>query len=284
MSLFQQPYGFSYFTGNSYALNATQSSVGYYSRIFAYIAAIIIVIVVILLFVHFFISPIFRLYPGAPGVIPIPGWDDGTLFWDKGISNIIPNTELPISDKYSSYSVSMDIFIENPFQFAKSHRIIFSRGGTYTETPGDTLTSILSRYNLVVALLPDTNDLIVSTLNVNNNMENVIISNVPVQEPFRLTIVMLDNAMEVYVNGQLSKTRTFSNALLPSMGDVQPGLLSNVAKIRNLKIWPRILVTNEVRYIKPSLAEASDFGAGPIPTSTSCPMESNGSSNASASS
>jgi hypothetical protein len=247
------------------------------ARMAAYLFSILVVIFVILIFVHYFIAPVFRLHPGAPGIIPVPGWDDGVLFWNKGNSETILNKDLPISNMYFGYSMNMDIFVENPFQFSKYHRIIFSRGGERQSTPsGETLLGAIHSYNLAVALLPDTNDLLVSVLNSKNNMENVIISNVPVQESFRLGIVVMENALEVYVNGELAKTRTFSATPLDSKGDIQQasGIELNVAKIKNLKIWPRILTTSELRYAKPDLSPSADFGAGPIPASTSCPVAS----------
>lgn len=246
------------------------------SKSIAYILAIAIVIFVILVFVHYFISPIFRLHPGSPGIIPVPGWDDGTLFWNKGNSGPISNNDLPISQQYFGYSVIMDVFVENPFQFSKYHRVIFNRGGQRLTPPsGDTLVGVIDKYNLTVALLPDTNDLVVSVLNSKNNMENVVISNIPVQEPFRLGIVVMDNALEVYINGQLVKTRTFLDLPLDVKGDIEQakGIEANVAKIRNLKIWPRILTTSEIRNASPSLSTEKDFGAGPIPASTSCPIQ-----------
>jgi hypothetical protein len=244
----------------------------------AYLFSIIVVLFIILLFVHYFIAPVFSLHPGAPGIIPVPGWDDGVLFWNKGDTALIKNDSLPISNMYFGYSMIMDLFVENPFQFSKNYRVIFSRGGERLKAPsGDTLLGTLTGYNLAVSLLPDTNDMIVSILNSKNNMENVIISNVPVQQSFRLGIVVMEHALEVYINGELAKTRTFSAMPLDTKGDIQQasGIETNVAKIKNLKIWPRILTTSEIRYAKPALSTSSDFGGGSIPASTACPMASN---------
>jgi len=248
-----------------------------YTRILAYLLAIIIVVFVLLLFVHFFIRPIFRLHPGSPGIIPVPGWDDGTLFWNKGNSGVLSNSDLPIADKVFDYSMMMDIFVENPFQFSKNHRIIFSRGGTRVEqATGDTLLGSITGYNVVVALLPDTTDMVVSVLNAKNNMENVVIPNVPIQEPFRLGMIVMNNALEVYINGHLVKTRTFLEVPLDVKGNIEQtmGIEANVAKIRNLKIWPRIVTTSEIRDARPPLSTPSDFAAGPIPASSSCPSAS----------
>lgn len=242
-------------------------------RVVAYLLAILVVIFVILLFIHYFIKPIFRLRPGTPGIIPVPGFDDGKLFWNKTNPGQILNTNLPIADMYYGYSLNMDMFIQNPLQFSKYPRVLFSRGATRKETPsGDVLLAVLSNYNLAIALLPDTNDLLVSVLNKDNNMENVIISNVPVQEPFRIGIVLMEAALEVYLNGHLVKTRPLAAPPKDVKGDIFPaaGVEANIAKIRNLKIWSRILTTSEIRYATPPLSTAKEFAAGPIPGSTSC--------------
>ena len=103
-------------------------------------------------------------------------------------------------------------------------------------------------------------------------MENAIISNISVQEPFRLGIVVMDQALEVYMNGHLLKTRAFDAPPKTVNGDIYPaaGIEANIAKIRNLKIWSRILPTAEIRESTPALATAKDFGADPMPSSTSC--------------
>lgn len=242
-----------------------------FARILSYLLAIIIVILVILLFINFFITPIFRLRPGGPGIIPVPGFDDGKLYWNKTSPGMILNKDLPIVSHSFDYTVNLDVFIQNPLQFSVAPRVFFSRGGNQKQkSSGDTMLSVLENYNLAAALLPDTSDLIVSVLNMNNNMENIIVPNIPVQEPFRLTMVVMQQALEVYINGKLVKTRTFLAPPKSVLGDIYPstGIEINVTKVRNLKIWSRILSTNEIKQANPSLSKASDFGAGVIPSSS----------------
>jgi hypothetical protein len=169
--------------------------------------------------------------------------------------------------------MNLDIFIENPLQFSKYPRIFFSRGAVKNETPtGDTLLGLLSNYNIVGALLPDTNDMIVSVLNKDNNMENIIIPNVPIQEPFRLSMVLMEQALEVYINGHLMKTRTFAAPPKDVKGDIYPasGVEANIVKVRNLKIWSRLLTVGEIRQASPNLSTAKDFGGVPMPSTTTC--------------
>jgi hypothetical protein len=257
-------------TSNSTA-GAKASSIG---RILSYLLAILIVIIVILLFIHFFITPIFKLRPGGPGIIPVPGFDDGKLFWNKTSAGQVLNTDTPISSQSFGYTINLDVFIENPLQFSQYPRIFFSRGAVRKEKPSgdDTILSILDNYNIVAALLADTNDLLVSVLNSNNNMENIVIPNAPIQEPFRLTMVVMEQALEVYINGHLMKTRTFLAPPKDVKGDIYPatGIEANIVKDRNLKIWPRLLSVSEIREATPKLSTAKDFGGVPMPSSTTC--------------
>ena len=241
-------------------------------RIFTYLFAVLIVIGILLLFVHFFIRPVFKWKPGAPGWIPVPGWDDGTLFWIKGNTGQIQNKDLPIQNEYMNYTLQLDLFLENPFQFATYPRILLTRGAIKKSPPsGDALLGVLQQYNLAIALKPDTNDMIVSVLNKNNHMETAILPNIPVQEVFRLVVVIMERAMEVYLNGHLVRTVTFQAPPMDVKGDILPasGIEANIARYRNLKIWSRVLTTPEIRSSSPTMSTASDMGGGPIPTSSS---------------
>lgn len=259
----------SIFKGDTKTLATTQFTWG---KVFAYLLAIIIVLFAILIFVHFFITPVFKFKPGGSGLIRVPGFDDGKLFW-KDDSTLIPNKNTTISDMNCNYSLIMDIFIENPLQFSTRPRVLFDRGGMKKAQPSneDTLMSIYTNYNLVVALEPNVNDLIVSTLNTTNNMESIIIPNVPVQEPFRLGIVLMSKMMEVYINGELMKTHTFNIDLKDSVGDISgpSGPDTNVFKVRNLKIWPRPLTTGEIRESTPEMTSLKGFNAGVMSSSSS---------------
>jgi len=249
--------------------SAANSANGFqFSRMIAYVFAILCVLLIIVLFVHFFITPIFRLRPGTPGLIPVPGFDDGILYWSMS-SVELPNTSLPIRTQFYGYSFHVDLFIENPLAFSATPRLLFHRGGVLKDTPsGETLLGILHRYNLAVALMPDTNDLMVSVLNKQHHMENVIIPNVPVQTPFRLSAVIIEQGMEVYLNGQLVKTRRFGAPPLDITGNIVP--IPGLATLRQLKLWGRTLSASEIREATPALTTAKDFNLGPIPSSTSC--------------
>ena len=264
-ALFGTPTSFLSSTSAPLGGMAAVGSMGYFSRIGTYIGSVLIVLLILLIFVHYFITPIFQLRPGGPGMIPVPGVDDGVLYWDTTVADTIEeqkDNRFPIKEKYSNYTMNMDIFINSSFDYSDRYRFIFGRGATLkTSSAGsaDTIMGLLSAFNVAVVLLPGTNDLQVSVLTDANTTEDIIIHNIPIQETFRLGIVVMDHALEVYLNGKLVKTKTHTNNLKGVTGDIKIalGTAPSVAIIKNLKIWPRILTTSEIRYAKPTMVQDS---------------------------
>jgi hypothetical protein len=261
-TLFGNPTSFLSSTGS---LGVAAGSMGYFSRIGTYIGSVLIVLLILLIFVHYFITPIFQLRPGGPGMIPIPGVDDGVLYWDTTAADTIEeekDSRFPIREKYSNYTMNMDIFINSSFDYSDRYRFIFGRGATLktaSASSADTIMGLLSAFNVAVVLLPGTNDLQVSVLTDANTSEDIVIHNIPIQETFRLGVVIMDHALEVYLNGKLVKTKTHTNNLKAITGDIKIalGTAPPIAKIKNLKIWPRILATSEIRHAKPAMVQDS---------------------------
>ena len=112
-----------------------------WTGILGYVIGVVVILVVILLIVNYTITPIFRLYPGGPGYIPIPGGDTSQVFW-KQVSGK-SGTVSPFSDIStnvvaipSQWSFSLDIDITNPMHISQSPRVLFYRGPLmYQGTP-----------------------------------------------------------------------------------------------------------------------------------------------------
>ena len=247
------------------------------SKIAIYLLGIIIILVILSLAVHYFITPIYNVRPGDPGIITIPWLDDGVLFWNGSgtypVAGPILNSDLPIVGSYYDYTFIVDLFIQNPMKFSTHPRILLSRGLVRSSTPsGDTITGIAKSYNFLIALAPTTNDLIVSVLNTQNQSEDIIIENVPVQTSFRIGVSVGQRAMEVYINGQLLKTRKYNADLKDIKGNIAIAdtTENTIAVLKNFKIWDTILSSPQIAHAKPSIADNSSFNFMPIPTTTSC--------------
>lgn len=223
--------------------------------IFGWFIAVVVVITVILLFVHFTLRPVFRVVPGGKGIIPIPGFSDGQVYWKPGtaVAPLIEST-LPASYPTQNWSFTVDIFVNNPTALVSAPASIFSRR-VYPVPRND------GENGVEVLLIPGSNDLLVTVTNVNRNAETVLLSNVPVQTPFRLGVVILDVAMEVYINGRLMKTRAFDAPPIGYKGEFNPpqGEAASLVKLSNLHLWNRVLTPSEIRNAQPALVSSSLF-------------------------
>jgi len=278
------------YTASSWDIFDT-STMGW-SAIIGYTAAILLILLIILLFIHYTIMPIFQLQPGGAGFIPLPYMDSNQNFWPPqntpyivpDISNCIVNQTMTRTSNgrgasmASNWSMSLDISIMNPQSTIKvggkdGFRLLFSRAQSINSRTDNSnlsgaandgsITAVISDYNIAIGLLPDTNDLLVSVMNDHGNAENIFIGNVPTQTPFRLGVVIMDSAFEVYMNGKLTKTRKMAQPVKPMPSDITPvfqGPLNSqvyqIARVGNLILWPQVITPSVMKYAEPKLMAA----------------------------
>ena len=254
----------------------------------AYVAAILMILLGILLLVHYTLYPIFQFQPGGKGLIPIPGFKDNKTFWPapsafSSGSNLPPVQDISDTIVFangnqvsSNWAFTLDICIVCPMAQmtgnqvpitpisgpSSIYRLIFNRGGAYPmQTTGDMITGVVTGYNVAIALVPDTTDLIVSVLDSNGNPVNATIYNAPVQAPFRIGVVLMDMAFEVYLNGKLVQTSVLAQGINSNIGffqGPQKGTTSSVdmtdiVRVGNLNVWARTAQPAEIRYAQPTL-------------------------------
>ena len=294
--------------GSNNAYTASSSSVFDVSRLtwssgIAWVSAILLILIGILVFIHYTLYPIFQFQPGGKGLIRVPGFKDNLTVW---VPTSSPMAQLPdISDNSiftngqtltSNWSFTLDLCIlcplaqltpsqQNPRQIhVTPYRLLFNRGGTSPSTiTGDTIRGVITGYNVAIALTPSTNDLIVSVLDSHQNPINIMIPNIPVQTPFRIGCVLMDNAFEVYLNGKLVQTSTVPKGMNGNKGFFQgpqrgsgTGSSANptdIARVGNLNIWSRVALPAELRYAQPSLmpSVSTDSKCGLPGSGTQCP-------------
>ena len=244
-----------------------------------YFIGITIFIILALVLVHYTIYPIFRTRAGGPGVIPLPGTDDSSVYW-KTLESIatIPDEKTPLKSMFQMYSYMLDIQVDNPTAAAQMPRVLFNRGGLVT-TPAqpyssnDTILVMNPSFNTIVYLDHLTNDLHIAlqTLKTVGNtqqtlVESITVPNVPARKAIRLGVMVGDRVLEVYVNGYLVRSKAFSNPVRAITGDIQPpsdAILSRVARVKNLRLWNRPLSPAEFR----AYGGATDFDIKDVPDS-----------------
>jgi hypothetical protein len=78
------------------------------------------------------------------------------------------------------------------------------------------------------------------------------------------------------MNGHLVKTRKYDYNIQSVTGPIDSATPqeSTIVLFPLLKIWNRILSTSEMRYAKPDLNAIAPLGALPMPSTSSCNMDS----------
>jgi hypothetical protein len=228
-----------------------------------YILTLLIIGLVLLVVIHYTITPIFKLRPGDKGYIGLPVSDDSKLYWkDTNKLTILKETDTPLGSTTENWSMLLDIQIDNPTANTDTPRILFTRGQMFTKpkdpfTENDTILKINPNFNLSIWLDRLTNDMYVSTQTIetmNNSQipypESVVIQNVPVGKAVRVGVMLGSRVLEVYINGYLAQSKTFTKPVRASNGPLQPPLdyiLSRTARVRNLRVWSRPLAPSEFR-------------------------------------
>jgi hypothetical protein len=233
-----------------------------------YFVTLIIILIFILVIIHFTIKPIFRVRPGDKGLIGLPGTDDSKIYWQNPDSlTKISDKETPLGSLVQNWSMMLDIQIDNPTANTDRPRILFTRGQDILTTgapfqEGDTILTINPKFNLCIYLDRLTNDLFVAVQTNNTRVENTIlqiisIPNVPVRKAFSLGVFVGSRVLEVYINGLLVRSKAFTDSILNITGNIQPPLnsiLSNTARVSNLRLWARPLSPGEFRQYGPPIS------------------------------
>ena len=244
---------------------------------------ILIVLFVILLVVHYTgIYPVFSFMEGDGGYIPIVRTNDAQIIWTDGparadlsgnVTKILP----------CSFTVQQDIYLENETTIGSKRRVFFYRSRNYIPNDGtasidtENLIALYPDSNLLMYLLPNTNDLVVSAVTRDGggtlHLESApTVLNVPIRKPFRLTVVFLPQVLEVYMNGKLFGTKTFKYPPIQTSSDFwgPPDVFRGTVRTMNFAYWDRPLMAMEVLKTPPALPDASKFNPSGMP-SASCP-------------
>lgn len=266
----------------------------YYFLLYAF------VLFLLLLLVHYTVRPVFSFVPGARGFFQVPtGTDDKVYINDK--KQPLTGSRFPIDiatqgavddilvsyDWITNFTMSVDIYLRKPYETTdvNTRLILYKtyRSGEGTGPAGGEIanpltagpTTVLSTYLAtkcsMAVYLDETNNLNVSFYTTGGAYSIAPIRNIPLYEPFRLTIVAEDRLFTVYLNGR----QTFQKVVPAGIGLPTYSPSSNqperfhppptwadnpkIAYVQNLHLWPRAISYAEVVSAQPALARAEDF-------------------------
>lgn len=293
----------------------------YLMKVLFYLIFYAFVIFIVLTLVHFTITPIFRFTPGAKGYIGVPGTSDKEVYWASAVPVALdsaPNPDGVLKGfKFeNNFTVSIDVFVTKLADTAAQNRLILFKtfdfngsgrskkatltneqfqqlcGISQTETnpsndgpsPGQNTQSYMAQASSMIMYLTETNDLVVTFfVGPNGTLYNSKpIQNIPLNTPFRITVVVEQKLFTVYLNGKQAFQRIVSEGItLNSIGGLKtdsqrfyapPQWAEQPKKtiyIQNLILWPRVIPYLEVTSASPALATADSFGV-PSDTPGSC--------------
>lgn len=235
-------------------------------------AGALLIIFLVLIIVHYTITPIFTFKFGDKGLFSLAETNDGQLVWKSGpvpasqpagIKKLIPN----------GFTLQQDIVVKPSTSTGKVTRVFSYRASQPVSVNMNPNTEdLITQYgetNLLMYIAPDTNDLTVSVITGNADSYRIesapTMLNVPVGQPFRITVVLMFNVLEVYLNGKLFGTKTLIQKPRGSSADFYgpPNGIRETVTTMNLVYWDRPLTSGEIANAPPPFPSTSLFGPMP---------------------
>ena len=254
-------------SGSGFSMPSLGNTSGFRSKLL-FIGSFILALLIVIILIHFLVTPVFKTKMGSTGIIPLPLQTEGSQYWIKE-PTLLPVAGTPLESKLTGYTASVDILLERPSVVTNKHRLIAVRkNGVSLGTGGDnkTIQQELGNFNFVIYFDQTKNDVHVAVLNEQNSIKEVVIKNAPVREPFRLVLVIADSYFDVYMNGRLAGTNTYTGILNSSSNNII-GPDDTSVKVKNLILFNRALTPAEARDIRPGIAK---FDMGAISDSNTC--------------
>jgi hypothetical protein len=178
------------------------------------------------------------------------------LFMKPGLvftNIVVPATESVREFKNDEYSLIFDCVLYDTRAYTNGNWRHILHRGSGDLTPTDTLPryGLARNMNPGVYLDPNTNDIIVFVDTEGGDefyRESLRITDVPMDVPFRLGVVVKGRVFEVYINGKLEETkvlvgtpRNVDNAWYGLAGSA-----AAAAQLQNLYVWNRALNATEI--------------------------------------
>lgn len=223
-----------------------------YLFIFSTIAFIICLLCVAL---HYMGVPIFSFVAGDPGFIslPAPTTEQSAFLTAPMTSDVGCDFSAVMS---TGYTISFDTYIIGDFITTTVPRVILYRSpypiSLQSTDTMETMSSLFSNSNIIVYADPLTNDLYVAALKSDSTyVVSDPIKNVPLRTPFKITLVVSNNFLEAYLNGQLKVVLAFNGEIILTDPKNKffgpPPIVNQSIQIGNIHLWNSELSSKIVR-------------------------------------
>jgi hypothetical protein len=282
---------------------------GYFLNTLFYFLLYSFVLFLLLILFHFTVRPVFSFVAGGKGLLQIPTGSDDKVYWNEKKQPVpdMAEARAPIEDPMKTgttdtltsydwlndFTVSLDIYVRKLEGTEPNKRVIFYKtyrygitgleGATFTSENTSPFSSALepdlkSYMNgkcSMLAWLTETNDLVITLFTPDGEASCRPMKNIPLNDPFRLTVVVEKKIFTVYLNGKQTFQKVTPNEItrpsdytsspaVPSAPErfYPPPAWANNPKsiyVQNLHLWPRPISYAEVVSAQPALAKKEDF-------------------------
>jgi hypothetical protein len=237
---------------------------------------LIAILLVVVLVVNFTVKPIFSIFQKAAPIL--------TVLPDRQVTF----TKFPpfpdLSGSFSTlpsdgYTLSADIYLSGTFEIGNIPRVLLYRSNKPVHLGMEDLSGmkldpfpflkLFPQTNILVWGDPVTNDIYVSA--VTQNMPNGVpvevrsapLENVPIQRPFRITVVFTKQFMEIYKDGALTQTVPFNDhpVVVPPSSYFFPQVLplNSSVYLANVSMYPIVLTSAQILQESRMISPASFF-------------------------
>jgi hypothetical protein len=223
-----------------------------YLFFFSVIAFLICLVLIILQMMG---VPVFSFVAGDGGIITVPvPTTKQTAFTTAPISSDLSCNFVNVSPV--QYTLSFDVFIKGDFITADVPRVLLYRSPypvtLQTSDSFNTFGTLFGSSNIIVFADPLKNDLYVAILNSENKyVLSEPIQNVPLRAPFRITLMVSDLFLEIYMNGNLKLMMPYSGGIILSPNTSYffgpPPIINGSIQIGNIQYWNTPLASKVIR-------------------------------------
>lgn len=264
---------FNWFSSSTGSTTTSTSTGGSSLLSYGYLLVILLFVVFILLiFVHYAITPIFSFSSGDGGLLPLSlGNQDYQITFTGDPASAGEKSKFT-NILSCGFTLQMDLYVNRNLELSEMERVITYRASRPVGTSLVKSRSLIANFpesNLLIYLQKDTNDLVVSAVTQPSNPDSAVknvesvptVLNVPLRKPFRLTVVLLPQLLEVYINGRFRGSRVLKDQPIntPNQFFGTPDAFSRTVKFRNLCYWSRPLLAREIVDAGPALSSDADF-------------------------
>ena len=220
-----------------------------------FFSVVLFLVCIFCIALHFMGVPVFSFVAGDTGIIPVPvPVTIQTAFSNAPISSDLSCNFVGVTS--TQFTLSFDTFIIGDFVTTNVPRVLLYRSPYPVALSSvdtiDTLPTLFGNSNIVVYIDPLTNDLYVAVLKTDSTyFISDPIKNVPLRVPFRVTLVVSDNFLEIYLNGELQQMMTFNGEIITSPSSNYffgpPPIANQSVHIGNIQYLNAVLTSQVVR-------------------------------------